>query len=145
MKKYHSFTFSEYLLALQAWRGLWQSLKYRKDTGIPDAWRDATKGHEQFTKDVLLNAGPRPEGDYELARISTAAHYGPGNIKWAPAAQACVIANTKLTDTQVRQIREQRAAGTPPGDLAKAHGISPGHVVNLCKGRTRTNAGGPIQ
>lgn len=46
--------------------------------------------------------------------------------------------NGKLTDAQVREIRQRAANGERNVDLAHAFGISPGHVSNIKAGRLRS-------
>lgn len=53
--------------------------------------------------------------------------------------------NQRLTDEQVRKIREMRAAGAPQDELAEYFGVSQAHVSRIVLGRQRKTAGGPIQ
>lgn len=53
--------------------------------------------------------------------------------------------NRVLTDEQVRELRELRAAGAPQSELAKRFGVSQAQVSRIVLGRQRRNAGGPIQ
>lgn len=50
-----------------------------------------------------------------------------------------------LTDAQVRELRELRAAGANQYDLAERFGISQALVSNLVRGLRRPEAGGPIE
>lgn len=52
---------------------------------------------------------------------------------------------TKLSDAQVRQIRELASAGEPLRSLAEEFGITPASVTQLVTGKTRRGAGGPIR
>jgi hypothetical protein len=51
----------------------------------------------------------------------------------------------RLTDEQVREIRERRAAGARQIDLAADYGITDGAVSMIVRGLNWPNAGGPIQ
>jgi DNA-binding transcriptional regulator YiaG len=50
----------------------------------------------------------------------------------------------KLTDEQVRELREKFASGARQVDLAAEYGISQNSVSSLVIGRTRRSAGGPL-
>ena len=52
---------------------------------------------------------------------------------------------TKLSDVQVRQIREQAAAGAALVDLAAEYGITRASVTQIVCGQTRVAAGGPTR
>lgn len=51
---------------------------------------------------------------------------------------------TRLTDADVRLLRERRAAGAAQIDLAEQFGISQGLVSMIINGHRRIEAGGPI-
>lgn len=53
--------------------------------------------------------------------------------------------NTKLTDSQVRVLRERRDAGAKIRNLAEQFGLSAKHVSALVHGTERRAAGGPIE
>lgn len=50
----------------------------------------------------------------------------------------------KLSDCEVRRLREARAAGISRQVLARQYRVSPNHVTNLTGGLLRIAAGGPI-
>jgi hypothetical protein len=52
---------------------------------------------------------------------------------------------TKLSDAQVRQLREQAAAGAVLGVLAAEYGITRASVTQIVCGQTRVAAGGPTR
>jgi hypothetical protein len=51
----------------------------------------------------------------------------------------------RLTEEEVREMRERRAAGARQQDLAEHYGISDGQVSMIVRGLRWPNAGGPIQ
>jgi len=53
--------------------------------------------------------------------------------------------NRRLTDEQVRKIRELRANGAPQDLLAEMFGVSQAQISRIVLGRQRRAAGGPIQ
>jgi hypothetical protein len=50
----------------------------------------------------------------------------------------------KITDDQVRLIRERRAAGAAQQDLAQQYGVSDAYISTIVNGKVRAAAGGPI-
>lgn len=50
----------------------------------------------------------------------------------------------KVSDDQVRQIRERRADGEAFTTLARCYGLDVDYVRHLCRGSYRVAAGGPI-
>ena len=50
----------------------------------------------------------------------------------------------KLTDEQVRLLRERRAKGASQYDLAEDFGVAQATVSQICSGARRPDAGGPI-
>jgi transcriptional regulator with XRE-family HTH domain len=55
-----------------------------------------------------------------------------------------VVVAVRLTNAQVREVREKFAEGARQADLAAEYGISQNTVSSLVLGRTRRPAGGPI-
>jgi hypothetical protein len=51
----------------------------------------------------------------------------------------------KLSDEQVRELRERYAAGERTKSLASAFGIAPSYVPMLVRGDARRSAGGPLK
>jgi hypothetical protein len=51
----------------------------------------------------------------------------------------------RLTDAQVRELRERRAAGARQIDLAEAYGLTDGAVSMIVRGLRWPDAGGPLQ
>lgn len=51
----------------------------------------------------------------------------------------------KLTDAQVIEIRERRAAGARQMDLAKQYGVSDGQISMIVRGKRWSDVGGPIE
>jgi len=66
----------------------------------------------------------------------------------AKGRQRCLFGeenkNSKLDDTQVRIIRERRAAGESRRALAVSYGISELHISRIVQGLNRIDAGGPL-
>ena len=52
--------------------------------------------------------------------------------------------NARLTDQQVREMRERRANGALQNELAEIYGVSRGYVSEVVNGLMRLSAGGPI-
>jgi plasmid maintenance system antidote protein VapI len=93
---------------------------------------DATK------KKMSISAKARitPEERERLRSISNGkppVHHGEKNPR------------TKLSDEQVRSLRERAAAGEYQPDLAAEYGITRASVTQLVTGQTRAAAGGPIR
>ena len=53
--------------------------------------------------------------------------------------------STKLTDTEVVEMRVRRANGARQIDLARDYGVSDGMVSEIVRGLKRKDAGGPIE
>jgi hypothetical protein len=70
-----------------------------------------------------LAYGTRLDNRRDAARHGTMEHAGEGNPR------------AKLTTAKVIQIIRAHAAGGRPADLARQHGLSPGHVSNIVHGR----------
>lgn len=52
--------------------------------------------------------------------------------------------NAKLTETQVLEMRQRRAAGTPQRQLAADYGVSAAYVSTIVNGLVWSHVGGPI-
>lgn len=52
--------------------------------------------------------------------------------------------NAKLSDAQVRMLREYRAGGWTHGELSFLFEISPSRSSEICRGLAYPDAGGPI-
>lgn len=57
---------------------------------------------------------------------------------------SCSLSRGRLSDCEVRRIREARAAGISRQVLARQYRVTPNHITNLSGGLLRTEAGGPI-
>ena len=65
----------------------------------------------------------------------------PDLVRRGPdVSAAAAAARRRLSDAQVREIRERRAAGEKATSLAREYGVTAGHVRDICRGRTRTEA-----
>lgn len=53
--------------------------------------------------------------------------------------------NIRLTDDQVREIRERRQMGARQSDLATQYGVTDGWISGIVRGLKRRDAGGPIE
>lgn len=92
--------------------------------------------------------GPRPEGHCIRHLNGDPGDNRLENLRYVPCAEIPRMSNVgdkrKLTDADVRQIRNWRAAGFTTEHLAERFDIAAGYVSSICLGRARMEAGGPI-
>ena len=53
--------------------------------------------------------------------------------------------NLRLSDQQVREIRERRKSGARQKDLADQYGVTDGWISEIVRGLKRAEAGGPLE
>lgn len=91
-------------------------------------------------------AAKRAKGDASLAAL--AADVQSGSVE---SSGESLPGNVKLTDPQIRELRERRAASVaasspiPWDQLASGYGVHWKTAYRVCLGFTRLSAGGPIE
>ena len=101
--------------------------------------------------------GPRPSGYQVAHEDDCGAHNSLGNlayktvgdnhldkIKRGRTARGSTINTSKLVESQVVSMREERMAGAGVVELAEKYGVSTVAVSKICLGQNWKYAGGPI-
>jgi hypothetical protein len=73
--------------------------------------------------------------DLTIDRIDSDKGYEPSNCRWVSMAENLrARKDRKLTMEKARAIRQRRAAGESPSDLAREFGITPNYVAQVVAG-----------
>lgn len=111
----------------------------------------------RFAHDLALewySGEPRPEGFDTCHSCNTPLCCNPWHLRYDSrqsnvddmmAAGTHVPGTIKLSDDQVRMIRERAAAGAAGRDLAEQYGVSASLITMIVRGTKRASAGGPIR
>lgn len=96
-----------------------------------------TKISEADLRDIISAAqeGHRPEAIAVFYGV-TGSHIRNITKDIRPVPECRGTPSAKLTEAQVRAIRERHTAGEKPKDLAKAFGVQHTSVCNILRGRT---------
>lgn len=95
-------------------------------------WRDFLN----FLEDM----GPRPSMAYTLDRIEPNGDYEPANCRWATKfVQQQNRRDTKITSSDVVEIRKLRSQGMTQREIGERFGIAPNTVSGICAGKTWHN------
>lgn len=118
--------------------GLWKRMRQRcRDAGCDDFKDYGGRGIKVCARwddfaAFLKDMGPRPTPKHTLDRKDNDGDYEPGNVRWAtPLEQARHTRRNALTETDVQNIRDLRACGRSPRQIAVALGLSPYAVKHV--------------
>ena len=101
---------------------------------VAEEWRDSPA---MFINWVLDELGPRTHRDLSLDRIDNERGYEPGNLRWTNwQVQTRNSRGARLTEKDVKVIRDRDAAGVPHTRLAEDFGITRRNVRSIVQKRT---------
>lgn len=104
--------------------------RYYGGRGIRVEW----KSYESF-KEWALSSGYRD--NLFIDRIDNGANYKPANCRWVSVTTSNRNRRSvKLDMSKAEDIRQLRASGVQPKEIAKKYSISPSHVWSVVKRHT---------